>query len=504
MALFDELIADVGSRFSLGPNAEALLQELLGLIKDHPDGVGGFLNQFKSAGFGDQVASWLGDSKGAALSGPQVEKALGRGVIAAIASKLALGSGTVGDAIGYAMPKLVGLLTPGGIVPKLLPASIADLPSVEPPRLPRHLARPIEVYAARDPGAGNSAGPWAAPFFLLVAVALLTYYFPSLYKEYYSRLYQQLFPAAEAPSAPETAPQPPPAAASAPAPSPAPSTPAAPEPAPAAPVPASAPAVPAPAPAVPAAAAAAPAQLRLNRADGVVTYAGSVDSAASRDQVIAALKAQFGADHIKGDVSVDPNVAPPSWLANLKQALALFKSPSWHAAFDGSSLDVGASNGGDKIVAGLKSLYGSALTIGAAKGPSAAPAAGDEQTEAALAALKPGFTGADLVSILNKYVINFDTGSATISDAGKSILRQAAALIKQLPPNTKVHIDGYADATGDPAANIVLSRHRAEAVRGLLIDAGVAPAELRAKGHGAARSAAGDNRSDRRIEFSVK
>ena len=118
--------------------------------------------------------------------------------------------------------------------------------------------------------------------------------------------------------------------------------------------------------------------------------------------------------------------------------------------------------------------------------------------------LKPGFTGADLVSILNKYIINFDTGSATISDASKSILRQAAALIKQLPPDTKVHIDGYADATGDPAANVVLSRHRAEAVRGLLIDAGVAPAELRAKGHGAAHSAAGDNRSDRRIEFSVK
>ncbi len=76
-----------------GRRREALLQELVGLIKDHPDGVGGFLNQFKSAGFGDQVASWLGDSEGAALSGPQVEKALGRGVIAAIASKLALRTG---------------------------------------------------------------------------------------------------------------------------------------------------------------------------------------------------------------------------------------------------------------------------------------------------------------------------------------------------------------------------------------------------------------------------
>ena len=77
-------------------------------------------------------------------------------------------------------------------------------------------------------------------------------------------------------------------------------------------------------------------------------------------------------------------------------------------------------------------------------------------------------------------------------------------LIKKLPPGTKVHIDGYTDASGAAAANVALSRRRAEAVRALLIDAGVAPAMLKAKGHGAARATEGDNRSDRRIEFSVK
>ena len=230
-----------------------------------------------------------------------------------------------------------------------------------------------------------------------------------------------------------------------------------------------------------------------------MSYSGSLDSAASRDEVVSLLKDQFGPDHLKGDISVDPNIAPPAWLADLKQALTLFKSPSWHAAFDGASLEVGAQKGGDKLVAGLKSLYGSALTISGA-----AAAAGDEQTEAALAALRPGFTGDDLVAILNKYAINFDTGSAKISDASKAVLRQAAALIKQLPPDARVHIDGYTDATGDPAGNLLLSRHRAESVRDLLIASGVAPAALKARGHGAANAGEGDNRSERRIEFTVK
>jgi OOP family OmpA-OmpF porin len=397
MSLFDELVADVRFRFSLGPKSESLLQELLLLIKDHPDGLDGFLDQFRGAGFDGQVASWLGESNGTALSGLQVEKALGRGVVSAIAGKLALGAGIAGDATGYALPKLVGLLTPGGIVPKQLPASILDPSGAAPPRLSQALARPAATSAVQNHGAGNSAGPWAVPFLLLAAAGLLTYYGPRLLKDYYPDLYEKLAPKVEAPKieAPklaESAPQPAPTAASPPAPAPAPETPA--------PAPAAAPAPPAPPPQP-----AAPTQLK-----------------------------------------------PDS----------------------------------------------------AAIGGEAAPAAGDEPTAAALAALKPGFTGADLVSILNRYVISFDTGSAAISDASKPILRQAAALIKKLPPGAKVHIDGYTDATGDPAANVVLSRRRAEAVRGLLIDAGVAPATLRAKGHGAAPASEGDSRGDRRIEFSVK
>jgi outer membrane protein OmpA-like peptidoglycan-associated protein len=222
----------------------------------------------------------------------------------------------------------------------------------------------------------------------------------------------------------------------------------------------------------------------------------------TRGSIIDALKTVFGADKIKGDLLVDPNIALPSWLANLKPALELFKIPGLHVLFEGSSLDIGGSITAperDKILAGLKAIFGSSLTIGAT-----ASVTETTQIATVLSGLKPGFSGTDLTAILNQYAINFATGSAEIPEVSKPLLLQGASLIKQLPATTLLHIDGYTDSTGDPAANVVLSQQRADAVRELLINAGVPAAMLIAKGYGSANSTQGSNRFDRRIEFTVQ
>jgi OmpA-OmpF porin, OOP family len=64
-------------------------------------------------------------------------------------------------------------------------------------------------------------------------------------------------------------------------------------------------------------------------------------------------------------------------------------------------------------------------------------------------------------------------------------LEQAAGLMKQLPRGSVVWISGY--TTGNPTSNIKLSQRRANAVRQLLVDAGVNPAMLIAKGYGSSR-----------------
>lgn len=330
MALFDNLIADVGSRFSLGSKAEPLLRELLNFVSNEPNGISSFLDKFKSAGFGDQIASWLGRGAGPALSSAEVEQALGLGAISAIGRKLGLGTDLVGDAIGYVTPKLIGLLTPGGAIPTSLPASVTGfLGGVE--------RKAVQAAASHGHPVIEKSMEWVAPLALIVGLTALSYFLAQ-------------------PKEPDAV------------------------------------------------------------AEAPVEAAAAVPT------------------------------PPPVETADATTA----------------------------------------------------------QIEAALSGLKPGFTGAELVAILNKFKINFATGSAEIPDASKPLLLQAAGLIKQLPAGTHVQIDGFTDSTGDAAANVTLSQHRADAVRELLLGTGVAGKLISAKGHGNAEADKGSSRRDRRIEFSVQ
>ena len=105
MAMLDNTIEDVAGRFGLGPKTAPLMHEVMQLITGSPGGMGGFIDKFKSAGLGSEVASWLGRTDGAALTAPQVEKALGSTTLGGIASRLGLAGGVVATAIGYRRAK---------------------------------------------------------------------------------------------------------------------------------------------------------------------------------------------------------------------------------------------------------------------------------------------------------------------------------------------------------------------------------------------------------------
>jgi len=134
--------------------------------------------------------------------------------------------------------------------------------------------------------------------------------------------------------------------------------------------------------------------------------------------------------------------------------------------------------------------------------------AASEKASAALAALSPGFSVKDLVSALNLNVINFATNSADIPANSTGYLNRVADAIKAAPAGTVLEIRGHTDNTGDPASNMQLSQQRAEAVRGYLIQQGVSPSALVAKGYGESQPVASNDTEEgkfrnRRIEFSV-
>lgn len=109
---------------------------------------------------------------------------------------------------------------------------------------------------------------------------------------------------------------------------------------------------------------------------------------------------------------------------------------------------------------------------------------------------------------LSQTVLNFATGSAVLPAESVRRLREAANLIKGLPAGTAIEIGGHTDNTGIAAANLSLSQRRAEAVRRALIQDGVNPSMLSAKGYGQAKPIASNDTVDgrlqnRRTEFTV-
>jgi uncharacterized protein YidB (DUF937 family) len=142
MAIFDTLTDDIGARFGLGANAGPLVREALAMVTGSPGGVSGFLNTLKSGGLGSDVASWLGNPNAAPLAPQQIERVVGANALSGIASRLGLGSAIASTAVGYALPKLIGLLTPGGVVPTTLPVEVTNFLS------PTMVRRPAATVAA--------------------------------------------------------------------------------------------------------------------------------------------------------------------------------------------------------------------------------------------------------------------------------------------------------------------------------------------------------------------
>jgi uncharacterized protein YidB (DUF937 family)/outer membrane protein OmpA-like peptidoglycan-associated protein len=457
MTILEPIINEVSEQFGLRGKAGPLMTAQLTVISnERTGGLQGFLDQFRRAGLGEIVSSWVSRGSNTPITTEQLERAIGSDTINRIASNVGVARAAAASALAYMIPRVVDLLTPEGVIPSRLPAWVNSYLSGATVRPETPRGEPIRTEAVRPPSepvrrdyTGGSTFLRLLPFLALPLLGFLIY--RACRPEPEQMGYRA--PATASPTAPAgTQPQAP----------------------------------------------SLNSRLSVINSNGKIKYSGVVPDEQTKQNVLNQLKSTFGEGNISGDISVDSRARAAAWPSGLSSALPNFKAPGSEVAFDGNSINVGGTmseNAKSDTVAKLKSVYGTGMNVGSFEAATAVTEANRRASEA-LSSLRPGFTADDLVNALNMNAINFRSGSAQIPQESMPVLEQSATVIKSAPAGTRLEVGGYADNAGNSAANQKISQQRADSVRRFLIDKGVNPDSLVAKGYGGSVG-------NRRIEYKV-
>ena len=142
MGLLDDLIGQLAGgsaprpdarapQASSGPGTSAVLLALaplvIGMLRSSGQGaqaggassggLGGLLDQFRRAGFGDQTNSWVSTGQNMPLPPNALEQTLGRGGLAEIARRAGLSEEDASRGLSQLIPEMVDRVTPDGQVP---------------------------------------------------------------------------------------------------------------------------------------------------------------------------------------------------------------------------------------------------------------------------------------------------------------------------------------------------------------------------------------------------
>jgi outer membrane protein OmpA-like peptidoglycan-associated protein len=133
---------------------------------------------------------------------------------------------------------------------------------------------------------------------------------------------------------------------------------------------------------------------------------------------------------------------------------------------------------------------------------------GDSHAIAALSALTPESSPAQVVEALNLLAVDFAVGNSTLPQSAEPILTRVAGVLAARPLSERFEISAHADGTGSPLADLELSRRRAQAVVDFLVNQGASGERLQARGEGDEDAVAGETSQEsrsrsRRLEFAL-
>ena len=95
------------------PTASAALE----LLKNHPGGISGLVQQFHDKGLGDVVNSWVSTGQNLPISADQIKSVLSNEHVQAFAAKAGISPDVASARIAEVLPMIMDRLTPNGQVP---------------------------------------------------------------------------------------------------------------------------------------------------------------------------------------------------------------------------------------------------------------------------------------------------------------------------------------------------------------------------------------------------
>jgi OOP family OmpA-OmpF porin len=227
---------------------------------------------------------------------------------------------------------------------------------------------------------------------------------------------------------------------------------------------------------------------------GRVVISGAVPDEATKAALLGKLQQLYGTTQVVDQVTVGGVIAPPNWSTHISRLMnANLKSISkGQLVVEGTNITMRGEVKNEAVRQSIASDFATALNT------SYAIKNGLRVT---------GSSQAVLDQTLGNRIIEFESGSALLTESGKAILDEMGGALKNVNIK-KVEVIGHTDNQGTVARNLALSRSRADSVKTYLVGKGIPSELIGTSGMGpdqpvVANTTDEGRKRNRRIEFRV-
>jgi OOP family OmpA-OmpF porin len=225
---------------------------------------------------------------------------------------------------------------------------------------------------------------------------------------------------------------------------------------------------------------------------GQVLASGTVPDEATKAAILAKLRELYGPERVVDQIAIGPVVMPANWNGYVQKLITpdLRQISRGQLAIDGNNVSLRGEVANEALRQRIASNVATNLNPTYTVNNGLRIAAAEQ---------------ALLDNTLANRTVEFDSGKATLTPAGRAILDEMVAAMLKLK-GRRIEIIGHTDSAGLRASNVSLSQARAATVKAYLAAHGIAEDTLTASGQGPDRPIASNDTVEgrarnRRIEF---